>query len=403
MTCLVDSSNYFVDSDGCSVRDGDSEWPFVIDCANGDAHIRVADCDYVLRPLGWRQKRNLARYAHLGEQFLQTQFLRISLDDPQRDLPESTNERDVLSALARWLNAPDGNFGLPLDKQLLASVTLDICRDMQLPPSTFDALDASEVEMLWQAARASKPPRAELKNAQDSISKASAAMNRIVIVPDSGSDTRSDGDLGFEEKTLAADAEIFAGDPVKFEESANVNNADIAHAGAIRPKQKYSPNTLKRVITRTHSPHSNLASKKIPPATGNRFRFDFSRDYQKSDHTQSISLDTENAPDTGDSEISEMPSKAQINRATVLSLPIVDSRADSQPMSLQTVFDSVGNSTPVAIARPSGLQIVASTLEPVTHLPQQNLLSLDTSEQLFAEFADSLEEAAKAAGIDLEN
>ena len=143
----------YVDAKNCVVRDGDAALPFDIDCHDGIARIALGNQRYALRPLSWREKRNLARFSHLGEQFLQTQFLRVSLNKPAVELPASEEQRAVLSALARWINAPDGDFGLPLDQRLLASVTVDICRSMQLAPAMFDAMNATEVEMLWRVTR----------------------------------------------------------------------------------------------------------------------------------------------------------------------------------------------------------------------------------------------------------
>lgn len=170
----------YVDAKDCVVRDGVRAWPFDIDCHDGAAHVTLNKRRYTLYPLGWREKCSLARFTHLGESFLQNQFLRAALKEGDAELPVAEEARAVLSALARWINAPDGNFGLPLDRQLLASVTLDICRSMHLAPTAFDALNASDVEMLWQAARSAHAT-------PDEASTASASgMTRIVVLPEGG-------------------------------------------------------------------------------------------------------------------------------------------------------------------------------------------------------------------------
>ena len=151
-------------------------WPFVLDARQGAASIDFAESRFTLRSQSWQDKRKLARFAHLGERYLEEYFLRSCVVDGG-PLPSDGPEREALLALARWLNAPGGKDGLPLNQQLLAGVTLQVCRAIQTIPQTFDALDAVDVELLWQAARMEPPPRAAEE-------QPSGAANRIVIVPD---------------------------------------------------------------------------------------------------------------------------------------------------------------------------------------------------------------------------
>jgi hypothetical protein len=154
------------------VRVDGHEWPFELDCRVDALVVSIGDRKIRIRRFTWRQKRTLARFAQLGEDFLKLQFLRVSLAEDV-PLPEDEAEREALWALARWLNAPDGSYGLPLDKRLLASVTLELCQAMHLAPSAFENLEAGEVELLWQAARGGMPQSAE-----------QSAGTRIVVVPD---------------------------------------------------------------------------------------------------------------------------------------------------------------------------------------------------------------------------
>jgi|SRR5882672_600004 len=166
-----------VDPKARVVRDGDAVWPFTIDVRDGTARITVGARDYTLHGLGWRAKRNLARFMHLGDEFLADQFLRATLAEGAEP-PAGRTEAAALVALARWLNAPDGSFGLPLDRRLLAAVTVDVCRGLGLAPAAFETLAAADVEALWQAARPDGEPAAR---AADSVG---AAATRIVVVPD---------------------------------------------------------------------------------------------------------------------------------------------------------------------------------------------------------------------------
>lgn len=151
--------------------DGQS-WKFELDCRQGTASIELDAQRFTLRVLSWRDKRLLARFAHLSESFLEDQFLRLCLIDIQAP-PPSGPEREALIALARWLNAPGGDPGLPLDRHLLASVTLQVCQSIHATPQTFDGLDAADVESLWQAVRAGTP-----------LETHSEAANRILVMPD---------------------------------------------------------------------------------------------------------------------------------------------------------------------------------------------------------------------------
>jgi hypothetical protein len=149
-------------------------WKFALDVGRGTACIEIEGARFTLHAQSWQQKRMLARFAHLGETFLEDQLLRSSLVGVA-SLPEGS-AREALVALARWINGPCGNAGLPLDQQLLARVTLQVCRAMQAAPQALDSLDAAEVEMLWQAARLDAPE----------TEQADAHANRILIVPDAG-------------------------------------------------------------------------------------------------------------------------------------------------------------------------------------------------------------------------
>src|SRR5262249_45000333 len=62
------------------VRADDRAWPFALDCRADVATIELGGVTYRVRPLRWREKRNLARYASLGEEFVERQLVRACLE-----------------------------------------------------------------------------------------------------------------------------------------------------------------------------------------------------------------------------------------------------------------------------------------------------------------------------------
>jgi hypothetical protein len=166
----VDTRQNIVECDG-------RQWWFDLDCRTGVVNVTLGRRTLRMRRISWREKRTLARFVHLGETFLKEQFILIALGGNEA-LPEDESEREALWALAHWLNGPDGQLGLPLDQRLLASVTFDLCRAMQLAPAAFEDMEASDVETLWQAAQISQPQPAE-----------ESGGARIVVVPDPAQDS----------------------------------------------------------------------------------------------------------------------------------------------------------------------------------------------------------------------
>ena len=167
---------------------GDREWRFEVDCRDDSVSLELNGTPYRMRPLRWREKRALARFAGLGEAFLKGEFVRVSLADPGT-IPRNREEADVLFELARWFNAPDENAPLPFDPATLAKVTFALCRAMGLAPENFDPRAANEVELLWAALQSETPA------AGDDVSLAAVARRfaggvestettKIVVVPD---------------------------------------------------------------------------------------------------------------------------------------------------------------------------------------------------------------------------
>lgn len=161
---------------------------FQLDGANGTAALALGGRRFRLRPLRWSEKLRLARFSHLGPDFLDAQLVRIGLGDAPAPEPTSTDHA-VLLAIARWLNglAADPT-GLPLDPALLATVTLEVCRALGGQPTGLAACDAAEVEQLWSGVRAAsrtdEPARAEPSSGRQPGPALGEGLTRIVVLPD---------------------------------------------------------------------------------------------------------------------------------------------------------------------------------------------------------------------------
>jgi hypothetical protein len=164
-----------------------------LDCRDGSMSIDVDGRRLVARPLVWREKTNLARFAHLGEAFVSRQLVRLALG-AQADEVVGEQARAALAAIARWLYAPEGAASaLPLEQQFLANATLTVCQALRLGPADLDARPASEVEALWRIAAenqsAPRSPSADRAGAEPLAhveAQQEDGMTRIEIVPDPG-------------------------------------------------------------------------------------------------------------------------------------------------------------------------------------------------------------------------
>jgi hypothetical protein len=169
-----------VDAASQSIRCGDSAWPFRLDMRQGCATTALADAEYCVRPLIWQEKVRMARFAHLGESFLQSSFLDCCVSSGER----VAEEAPILTALAAWINLPDDDAdGLPLDCARLSKVTLDVCRSMNIGPSQINDLPAPMVESLWRSL-----DQALRREQSESTEPAQQPFDtKIVILPDATS------------------------------------------------------------------------------------------------------------------------------------------------------------------------------------------------------------------------
>lgn len=171
-----------IDAAAGLVEAEEARFPLTLDCRDGTARLRCGEAVFVLRPIRWREKANLARFAHLGAAFLEEAFLRLSLIG-EPPLPDDAKARQALSRLAEWLNAPGRERPLPLNPLLLARASAALCRGLGLRPQDLDDLPAGEVEALWIAIDGieehSAPP-----NVPGRRSAPAGFTHRIEILPD---------------------------------------------------------------------------------------------------------------------------------------------------------------------------------------------------------------------------
>jgi hypothetical protein len=175
-----------VDARRQAVWRGEECWSFDVDCRDAIARIDIGEERFEVRALSWREKRNLARFAHLGEEFLERQFSRLCCRGASSS--DAGAGRDVLLALAMWVNDPGPESMLPLNTEILSRVLVDLCRSTGLGPGAFDDRPAHEVEALWRTiqdhaadswgSRPRQPGGASMAAVQSEVT-------RIVVTPDS--------------------------------------------------------------------------------------------------------------------------------------------------------------------------------------------------------------------------
>lgn len=173
-----------VDLEGRLVRLGERAAPFRLQPRRPAACIELAGRAYTLRPLRWRDKRWLAHVAPLGGALLQEQFLLLCLEGEDDALPEDEIAREMLWALAAWLNAPAGPPGLPTDAGVLGEVTLRLCRAMGLAPASLDDRYAYEVESLYAALDEPELAATPAPASRTPPLARGAPMTRINVIPD---------------------------------------------------------------------------------------------------------------------------------------------------------------------------------------------------------------------------
>ena len=156
----------------------------------GVARVQLGEVIYTARPMVWRDKQILARFAELGPVFLRRQVLSLCLA-PGTPLPEAEVDLQDLLELVLWVQRPRSGQPVLLEPGALATVTLGVCRALGVPPADLDDREAPEVEALWQAAQSQSAgpvgPQPALSVAPRRGMAAPAdeqGVRRILVVPD---------------------------------------------------------------------------------------------------------------------------------------------------------------------------------------------------------------------------
>lgn len=171
------------------VRVNGRAWPFEVDPASGEAAVQVDGRPLRLRPLSWREKRNLARFVAGGPELLERMLLRASLamgpgsEVSAREIPAA--DREGLLVLSRWLSSP-GDPLLPLESLLLAQVGVEVAQQLHCSPLELDGWPAWEVEATWQVVRGRSAGEGEAPAEDD-------GLTRILVVPDEAADSEVAG------------------------------------------------------------------------------------------------------------------------------------------------------------------------------------------------------------------
>jgi hypothetical protein len=179
------------------VRVGERCWRFSLDCRHNTVTAALDGASFCLRPLRWGEKRNLARFARLGEAFLERELVKLCLDT-DAELPQDEDRLAALAALARWINGPNHDGALPLDEMLLTKVAVSVATAHRLMPDRLDGLYAFEVELLWAGEsgddRAATAPDDEAMR----LPPLGADTTRILVVPDAPPASRVSADAARE-------------------------------------------------------------------------------------------------------------------------------------------------------------------------------------------------------------
>ena len=173
-----------------ALRLGARGLPLELDVRAGVARVQLGEVTYTARPMVWRDKQILARFAELGPAFLRRQVLSLCLEQGTA-LPEGEADLQDLLELVLWVQRPRSGQPVLLEAGALAAVTLGVCRALGVPPADLDDREAPEVEALWQAAQSqsagpsgSQPALSVAPKRGPAAPADEPGVRRILVVPD---------------------------------------------------------------------------------------------------------------------------------------------------------------------------------------------------------------------------
>jgi hypothetical protein len=343
MTARVDVSRR-------EVAAGERRVGFRLDCRADTAAVRLGGTDFVVRPLRWREKVTLARFAELGPELLREELIHIcTVGSVPDDLP--AEDAEVLWTLAAWMSEPPSSSPVPLDSRSVAGVTLRLCKAMGLRPADFDDRSAPEVEAMWEALGGGTPAT----DSEPPQETSSPTSTKILIVPDPEGERASRPPA--------------AGRPARREEAPATDSGSP-------PSTKLAPD-----------PEGERASR--PPAAG--------RPARREEAANTVANDSGSPQETSSSTSPAAGRPARREEAANTATRDVSPLAGGTPARLVSSRPSGGGrfALRAADAWSGGAARVQMerTDEPANIAPPADL------DALFEELADRLEQAAADAGI----
>ena len=375
------------------VTNGKESWPFEVDCRDASVQIEIGERSFRVRSLTWREKNNLARFAHLGEEFVRRQFLKLCVGEASMPAPES--QREALFALAAWLNDPGPEPALPLNTEILSRTLAGLCRSMMVGPEAFDNRPALEVEALWRLTEPRlEPGIPESANHPASTGTVHSDWTKIIITPD------ADPEAG--ESRTAEPAETAQDAPPISEPAPQAENTREPQAGRSQEAPAALSNPPRRqdpVLNRT--PEKVQAAERDWPA-GARFRVMIP-----------VSLPGPRQPAASVSKeqpVSSPPRGTAVATA-IEEQPVLSPAPDAAPAAPSAAHapDKAVPLVRFSTAWPSGQSASVATQGLVVRAPEPAAPSAAPSTpaqaaaafDLLEELADRLEEAAEELGIDI--
>ena len=204
------------------LRSGGREWPVSLDVRTGELTLDLQSRTYRLKPLTWGSKRIVARLMPLGEEVIR-RYACLGCAVPPV-WPDDELEAEALLDAALSITDPGGD-GLPFSAATLLRVAEEVATGLRLQAGELDAQPAADVEALWRTLASAEPrtrdrsaviratpPRAESRSSRppgnvgvvsparmsdslptgDSWPPLAAGWSRIVVLPDEVPDTPED-------------------------------------------------------------------------------------------------------------------------------------------------------------------------------------------------------------------
>jgi hypothetical protein len=191
-----------IDETGCFVEIDGERWPFEVNLATGEVDLIVDGRPHAVRPLTWREKRTLARYAAAGPTLIDAALVRHRLSGSVRGADDAASavpgrEQRAVAALARWVNGlSPGGTARQLDPVALQAVHVQVLHATGLPAAELEAMAALDVEVMASVADRPESGPTSYPTSDRSPGDGSApppseddpGLTRIVFLPDPSGD-----------------------------------------------------------------------------------------------------------------------------------------------------------------------------------------------------------------------